>query len=121
MNLGLIDGLDGGVSISVGSQKHAPGVGVEIHGPANELNACHLGHALVNQQQTDGAIPPLESLQSLERSRSRVSTDNPVAFGIPSPQVAVHRTQHLRVIVDSQQDRFYHWIASATIPREGSG
>ena len=50
VHAGFVDGIDGGVGIRVGGEQGALGERVHLHGFGKEVNAVHLGHALIRKQ-----------------------------------------------------------------------
>ena len=55
----LIDSVDGGVRVGVGSKQSALGSGKDLSGFAQEFDTVHARHALVGKQQRDAVVPHL--------------------------------------------------------------
>ena len=53
----------------------------------------------------------LSSLRGLERFRSGAGADDRVVLPVPRAQVASHRREHLRIVVDDEENRLVHALA----------
>ena len=100
-----VDRLDGRVGVGVGGQQGPPGVREQVHGLLQELQAAHLGHAVVGQQHRHQVAAELDLPQRLQRLRPRLGPHDPEVLPVAPPQVARDRPRHPGVVVDREQDR----------------
>src|SRR2546421_11482868 len=63
----LVNGEDSNVCIRIGSQQDALGIGEEVHGLLQKLDARQLWHALGNEQEGHRFIAQLELFQRGKR------------------------------------------------------
>jgi len=102
---GFVDGGDRGLRVGVSGQQHPPSAGEKRPGLTQELHARHPRHPLVGQQQRRFLAALVEPAQDLQRFGAAPGGQHPVVRAQVAPQVAGHRAQHLRVVVDAQHDR----------------
>jgi hypothetical protein len=69
-----------------------------------ELDAGHRGHALIDQEQRHqvAALPQLAD--RVERLGPRCGGHDPVVAAKPAAQIQRDRVQHLRLVVDGEDD-----------------
>ena len=99
-----VDGVDRGLRVGVGRQQHAPRVRRQRARLGHELDAGHLRHALVGQQQRDGLAPAGDLLQRVQRLLPRGRRQHAVAGAVVTAQVAVDRAGDRGVVVHREQD-----------------
>ena len=67
VDLGGVDGADGGFGVGVGGEQDALGLGVDGDGLLEEVDAGHAGHALVGEEEGDGLLALLKLAADVER------------------------------------------------------
>ena len=112
MDFGVVDGANGRVRVSVGGKENALRIRVQVHGLADKLDPRHVRHALVHQEKADRIVSLFQTPQRFERRRARLGAQHSVAVRVMAPQVALHRTQDFRVVVNGQQYGLCHSLAS---------
>jgi hypothetical protein len=112
----LVDGADGHVGIGVGGQEHALGVRLEDERLAQQLDAAHDRHALVDHEERDRVAATRQLADDLQRLRSRAGADDPVVGRVPRAQVALDCTKHGRVVVHRQDRRLGRHGAECMLP-----
>jgi hypothetical protein len=100
-----VDGLDGGVGVGVGGQQGPPGVGEQVHGLLQELQAAHPGHAVVGQEDGHRVAAELDLAQRLQRLGPGLGPDDPEVLPVAPAEVSGDRPRHPGVVVDREQDR----------------
>ena len=70
-----------------------------------ELDARHLRHALVGDDEGNRVASLLEAAQRVDRRCTRLGTDDTVAVGVAASEVAIDSTKHFRIVVDGEEDR----------------
>ena len=99
-DLAAVDGLDGDVHLGVAGQHHAHDVGVALAHRGQQVDAAHLGHALVAHHHLHrGGVEQLEGLLG-----------TPGAEHLPRlvAQQALHRLQDVDLVVDEQDGVAMH-------------
>jgi hypothetical protein len=104
----LVDRRDGRVGVRVGGEQHELRVGRRLARPLEELDAGHLRHAVVGQDERHRLIPQGELVEDAERFGTGVGPHDLVVGGVPAAQVARDRLRHRRVVVNGQDDRPRH-------------
>ena len=66
----VVDRPDGSLGVGVGREQNALGGREKRDGLAEELDAGHLRHALVHEEQRNGIIAELQLAQRIERGRT---------------------------------------------------
>src|ERR1700752_4680291 len=79
-----------------------------MHRLPQHVESRELRHALVGQREGDRVAPRLELLQKVDRAAARVSAENAIVFSVFAAQIAFHRPQDFRLIVDSENGRCWH-------------
>ena len=92
MHVGLVDGRNGGVRVGVGGEKDATGLGVEVAGLLEELDAGHSGHPLIGEQQPDLLVPELQLLEGVQGGRAGLGPADAVVLAVLLAQVAGQAT-----------------------------
>jgi hypothetical protein len=100
-----VDGGDGRVGVGVGGEQRPPGAREQVHRRLEELDAAHLRHPVVGEEDGHLLTAKLELPQRFERLGARGRPQHPVVLAVATAQVAGHRTGHRRVVVDAEQHR----------------
>ncbi len=79
-----------------------------MHCFLQKYDPVHPRHALVRQQQGHGVIAHLELLQQIQRSLGRIAPDDAILGTVLRAQVAFNRPQNVGVVIDTQQNWFWH-------------
>jgi hypothetical protein len=58
VNARVIDGLNGGIGVGICRQKNAFSFGITMNGLADELDAAHLRHALIGEEESRRFVAP---------------------------------------------------------------
>ena len=101
----VVDGPDGHVRVSVRGEQHPLGVRLQLQGGAQQLDAGHLRHPLVDKEERHGAAAQSQLAHRFERLGARAGGDHPVVGAVSVSQVALHGPQNRQVIVDGEKDR----------------
>src|SRR5262249_8900275 len=74
-----------------------------------KLDAIHMGHAMIRHQQRHrfGTLP--QARQDTERALARIGGHHTIAVAVALPQVALHGSQYIRVVVNSEHYRSRHF------------
>ena len=99
-----VDGRDRGVGVGVGREQRPPRAREQVHRLLEELDAAHLRHAIVRQQDSDPRPAQLQVTQGVHRLGSRGRPYDSVVLAVLAAQVPRHRPRHGRVVVDGEQD-----------------
>ena len=103
-----VDRRDGDLGVRVGREQDPFRVGVNVPDRLEELDARHARHPLVGQEQGDGGAAQLEPARRVEGGRAAVGSHDPVVRPESAPQVPLDGAEHLRIVVDRQDDRLVH-------------
>jgi hypothetical protein len=95
-----IDRVDRRAGVRVGGEQHPAGPRVDIHGVLKELDAVHVRHPVVGQDEGDQVAAKLHLAQGVEGGRAGLGPDDPVPVAIPAAQVPGYRPGHARVVVN---------------------
>ncbi len=102
MQLDFVDRLNGRVGIGVGCQQYAAGVGIDLHGLGQELDAVHLRHAMIGQQQRYRIVALLQFPQQIERCRPGIRAQDTILLRVFAAKIALDGAQHIGIVVDRQ-------------------
>jgi hypothetical protein len=69
-----------------------------------QLDAGHLRHTLVSDDERDWITAFLEAPQRVDGRRPRLGADDSILLGIAPPQVAIDGTEYLRIVVDGEEN-----------------
>ncbi len=100
VDLGGVDGADGGFGVGVGGEEDALGVGVDRERLLEEVDAGHSGHALVGEEERDDVLALLELAADVERGCAGGGADDAVVLTVVAAQILDHSFQHAGVVVD---------------------
>ncbi len=108
VDLGGVDGADGGFGVGVGGQEDALGVGVDGEGLLQKVDAGHSGHALVGEEESDGVLALMELAADVQRGRTGGGADDAVVLTVVPAQVLDHGLKYAGVVVDGEQNWLRH-------------
>jgi hypothetical protein len=103
-----VDRLDRRVDVRVRRQEHAPGQRIGLPRLRQQLRAVHPRHALVADDDRERVAARLELADGCERLLARGRAHDRVRLAIAGAQVAADRGEHLRIVVDDEEDRLVH-------------
>ena len=104
----LVDGLDGRVDVRVGREQHATRQRVDLAGSREHLGALHARHPLVADHDGQRVASGLQLADGGERLFARRRADDRVGLPVPRAEIAAHRREHLRIVVDDEEDGLVH-------------
>ena len=117
----FVDRLDRGLDIRIGREQHAPGQRVELARGGEQLVSQHAGHALIADHHRERVAAALQLADGVERLLSGAGAQHGVLLPIPAAEVAAHGRQHLRIVVDDEDDGLVHgWALRRVDPTAGS-
>src|SRR4029450_7513966 len=87
----VVDRLDRYVGIGVRGEQHELGTGRRYRGTAEELDAGHLRHAVIRDDEGDGLVPAGKLLQGAQRGGARHGADEAVAIAVARSEVSSDR------------------------------
>jgi len=108
VDLGGVDGADGGFGVGVGGEEDALGFGVERHGGLQEVDAGHAGHALVGEEEGDGFLALDELLADVESCAAGGCSDDAVVLAVVAAEVLDDGFEYAGVVVDGEEDGLGH-------------
>jgi hypothetical protein len=100
-----VDRLDRGVGVGVRRQQHPAGQREQVHRGLEELDAGHLGHPVVGQQQRDRFTTELQLLQRVERLHRVLRPDDAVLLAVPTAEVTGDRSGNAGIVVHGEDHR----------------
>lgn len=106
----LVDRADGGVGVGVGREEQLLGRRRLRVCPLEQLDAGHLRHSLVGDDERDRLVAQRQLVQDRERLRARGRTQYPVVGAVLLAQITGDRGGDHRVVVDRQDDWFAHAV-----------
>ena len=56
IDIGFVDGADGGVGVGIGGEEGALCLGKDAHAFLQEGDAVHVGHALIGEEEGDAIV-----------------------------------------------------------------
>ena len=122
-----VDGVDGGTCIGVGGQEYTPSGREEVHGLLQEIDAVHLRHPVIRQQQRHHIAAQLQFPKRLQSLVARLGPDDPIVLSVGATQISCDGAGHLWVVINGQdrrtrlghQDRTGQSVIASTAPRLG--
>jgi len=117
----FVNAGDRRLGVGVGRQQNLAGLGKDLLGLGQKLDAGHLRHALVDQKQGDRGVALLKLLQDFEGFRAIAGTDDAVVAAKVSAQIAADGVQDLRLIVQRQDNGLYHTFSPVIGRGQGAG
>ncbi|MBP2350559.1 hypothetical protein JOF29_001642 [Kribbella aluminosa] len=100
-----VDRLDRGVGVGVRRQQHPAGQREQVHRGLEELDAGHLRHPVVGEQQGDRLAAELQLLQRVERLRRALRPDDAVRLAVPTAEVTGYRPGNAGIVVHGEDHR----------------
>ncbi len=100
VNLGGVDGADGGFGVGVGGQQDSLGIGVDRQGLLEKIDAGHSGHALVREEEGYDVVAFLELAADVQSGSPGGGADDSVVLTVVSAQVLDYGFEHADVVVD---------------------
>ena len=100
-----VDRLDGGVRVGVRREQGTARVREQVHRLFEELEAAHVGHAMVGEHHRHRVAAQLQLPQGLQGLRAGLRPHDAVRLAVLTPEVPGDGARHARVVVDGQQDR----------------
>ena len=104
----VVDRLDRRVDVGVGSQQDAPRLRIDLARPREHLGAVHARHPLIADDHARHRHRAPSARAGVERLLARGRADDGVGLAVAGAQVAPHRGEHLRVVVDDQEHGLVH-------------
>ncbi len=105
-----VDRRDGDLGVRVGREQDPFRVRVHVPDGLEELDPRHARHPLVGQEQGDGGATQLQPARRIEGGRATIGSHDPIIRPESAPQVPLDGAEHLRVVVDRQDDRLVHVV-----------
>ena len=100
IQLDLVDGANGSLGIRVGGEQHALGIGESGDGARQKLDAGHLRHAVIDQEQGQRLAALLELVEQIERALAGAGREHAIVFGVLAAQIALDGFQNFGVVVN---------------------
>ena len=108
VELQLVDRGDRDFRIGVSGQQDALGFWKDRAGLLEELQAGHLRHALIREEQGRGLVALLQLSQEFQGRRARGSFHDPIFLAEFRVHVAFDRVQNRLIVVDDHDHRMGH-------------
>ena len=100
-----VDGVDRGLGVGVGGQKHPLGLGRDRDRLLEKLDSGHHRHPLVGEQHRDRRAAQLRLPQRLQRLLTTLGAQHPVVTPVAAPEIALDGSRDGRLVVDRQHHR----------------
>ncbi len=100
------------VDVRVRRQQHATRQRVHLARLREHLGPLHARHPLVADQDGQRVASRLQLTDGGERLFTRRRADDRIGLAIARAEIAAHRREHLRVVVDDEDDGFVHDVAA---------
>ena len=110
VNLGGVDGPDGGFGIGVRGEEHTLGVREHGHGLLQEVDAGHAGHALVGEEEGNGLLALDQLAADVEGRGAQGGAQDAIALAVVAAQILHHSFEYAGVVVDGEEDRLWHRV-----------
>src|SRR4051812_15478359 len=95
-------------AVGPGNEEHALGLWMERMGAAEKLEPGHRGHLARREERDDlDTVPTMELLQTLQPGFRRRFAEDFVVGGVPSDKLAPERLQHVRLLVNRDQQSLH--------------
>ena len=104
----LIDRPNRRLGVRVGGQEHARRIGEILNGGRQELDAVHLRHAMVNQEQGDRLVAQADLRKQFQRRWAGGSGEDAITVAVVAPQIALNRSQNIRIVIDCKNSGLRH-------------
>ena len=97
-----VDGVDGGTCIGVGGQQDAPSGREEVHRLLQEIDAVHLRHPVIRQQQRYHVTAQFQFPKCLQSLIARLGPDDPIVPPVGAAQISSDGAGHLGIVINGQ-------------------
>ena len=97
---GGVDGADGGFGVGVGGEQDALGLGEDLHGALEEVDAGHAGHALVGEEEGDDVAALFELGGDVEGGLSGGGAEDAVVLAVLAAEVLDDCFEDADVVID---------------------
>ena len=104
----LVDGLDGRVDVRVGREQHATRQRIDVAGLREHLGPLHARHPLVADHDGQRVAARLELADGGEGLFAGRRADDRVGLPVPRAEIAAHRREHLRIVVNDKEYGLVH-------------
>ena len=111
----LVDGLDGRVDVRVGREHHATRQRVDLAGLREHLSPLDARHPLVADHDGQRVASGLQFADGGERLFARGRADDRVGLPVPRAEIAAHRREHLRIVVNDKEDGLVHGASPGAV------
>ena len=101
----LVDRADRHLCVRVRRQEHAPRARREIGALREQLDARHLWHALVGQEQRDGIPARGQPFEEIERAGTGLGREHGEALRVARTEISLDGAHHVAVVVDGEENR----------------
>ena len=103
IDVGFVDGADGGIGVGIGGEQGALGVGEDAHAFLEKRHTVHVRHALVGQQEGHAIVADFQLFEERERAFGGIASDHAVFGAVFRAQIALDGAQNIGVVVNTQQ------------------
>ena len=103
-----VDGLDGRVDVRVGREHHATRQRIDVAGLREHVGPLDARHPLVADHDGQRVASRLQLADGGERLFARRRADDRVGLPVPRAEIAAHRREHLRIVVNDEEDGLVH-------------
>ena len=101
----LVDGADRHLRVRVGRQQHAPRARRDVGALREQLDARHLRHALVGQEQRDGIAALRQPFEQIERAGTGLGREHGEALRVARAKISLDGAHDVAVVVDGEENR----------------
>src|SRR5437773_6610057 len=103
-----VDGLDGGVDVRVGREHHASRQRIHVARLRERVGPLDARHPLVADHDGQRVASRLDFADGGERLFARGRADDRVGLTVPRAEIAAHRREHLRIVVNDKKYGLVH-------------
>src|SRR6266536_6005909 len=103
-----VDGLDGRVDVRVGREHHATRQRINVAGLREHVVPLHARHPLVADHDGQRVASRLEFADGGERLFARRRANDRIGLPVPRAEIAAHRREHLRIVVNNKKYGLVH-------------
>ena len=101
----LVDGADRHLRVRVRRQQHAPRARRDVGALREQLDARHLRHALVGQEQRDGIAALRQPFEQIERAGTGLGREHGEALRVARAKISLDGAHDVAVVVDGEENR----------------
>ena len=116
----LVDRLDRHVGVGIGGEEEELRVRDDRSSAFEEIDASHLRHAMIRQDQRNRDVASAELLERSQGLGPRYRTDDPVPLRVTPSKVTGDRLRNGHIVVDGQNDWSRHGILLVGRPHNRS-